>query len=131
MKLLVPIRYPLTSYSKRTLSRALEIAEERGASEIIVLHVNLLYAGRKVALEALREEVENHFGPIPHAKYITRDGYLCEETILDEILKKKCDAVVMGRNQQSRWSKVLNFFESLEIGEEVQRLADDCEIMMV
>ena len=39
-RVVVPVRYPLTDDSKRTLGEAIRVAEERDAA-LTILHVNL------------------------------------------------------------------------------------------
>jgi len=42
----VPVRYPLSKHSRRTLERAIEVAREREAA-LTVLHVDLYQNGKK------------------------------------------------------------------------------------
>ena len=101
-RVVVPVRYPLTPHSKRTLGRAIEVAEERGA-DLTVLHVDLYQDGGRVTRSDLKRAVEREFGSIPTARYIVRQGFLVEETILDEVAAEAADVVVIGRKQVSRW----------------------------
>lgn len=101
-RVVVPVRYPLSSHSKRTLQRAVEVAEEEDA-ELTVLHVNLYQNGRNVTRRELKRAVESAVGRLPRVRYVVREGFLIEETILDEVAAEKADAVVIGRKQVGRW----------------------------
>lgn len=105
-RIVVPVRYPLTDHSKRTLSTAIETAEERDA-DLTVLHVNLYHDGKSIRRTELKRAVEGEFGRIPRARYVIREGFLVEETILDEIVAEGADAVVIGRKQIGRWRRML------------------------
>ena len=101
-RVVVPVRYPLSSHSKRTLERAVEVAEEEDA-ELTVLHVNLYQNGRNVTRRELKRAVESAVGRLPRVRYVVREGFLVEETILDEVAAERADAVVIGRKQVGRW----------------------------
>ncbi|WP_264780893.1 universal stress protein [Haladaptatus sp. T7] len=114
-RVLVPVRYPLSEHSRRTLSEALRVAEERDA-DLTVLHVNLYHRGSEVRRTDLKRTVEKAFGRIRNARYVVRDGFLVEETILDEIAATSADVVVIGRKQVGRWRRA------------IRRLVDDPDI---
>lgn len=101
-RVIVPVRYPLSRHSKRTLERALSVAEDEGA-ELTVLHVNLYQNGRRVTRRELKSAVERAVGSLPRARYVVREGFLVEETILDEVAAENADVVVIGRKQVGRW----------------------------
>lgn len=101
-RVVVPVRYPLSTHSKRTLQRAIEVAEEEDA-ELTVLHVNLYQNGRHVTRRELKRAVESAVGRLPRGRYVVREGFLVEETILDEVAAEKADAVVIGGKQVGRW----------------------------
>ena len=105
-RVVVPVRYPLTDHSKRTLSRAVEVADEKDA-DLTVLHVNLYHNGKHVHRAELKRAVEREFGRIEQARYVIREGFLVEETILDEVVAEGADAVVIGRKQMGRWRRML------------------------
>ena len=105
-RLIVPVRYPLSSHSKRTVRRALEVADEEGA-ELTVLHVNLYQNGRKVTRRELKSAVERAVGQLPRARYVVREGFLVEETILDEVAAENADVVVIGGKQVGRWRSMV------------------------
>jgi len=102
----VPVRYPLTGHSKRTLEEAVHVAEERDAA-LTILHVNVYYRGREVTRANLRRAVESEFGKLQNARYVVREGFLVEETILDEVVAEEADVVVIGHKQASRWRRAL------------------------
>ena len=70
MRVLVPVRYPLTKNSRRTVERALELAGEEGA-ELVFLHVNLFQNERHASRKQLRSEIESEFG-VEEASYAVR-----------------------------------------------------------
>jgi nucleotide-binding universal stress UspA family protein len=112
---LVPVRYPLSSHSRATLARAIEVAEEHDA-DLTVLHVNLYQDGGRVRRSELRRAVEGAFGPLENTRYVVRAGFLVEETILDEVAGEGADFVVIGQKQAGRWRRTL------------RRLVDDPDI---
>jgi nucleotide-binding universal stress UspA family protein len=102
----VPVRYPLSTHSKRTLSEAVRIADERDAS-LTVLHVDLYQNGASVSRTDLKRAVEREFGPLDNARYVVRRGFLVEETILEEVAGENADVVVIGSKQAGRWRRTL------------------------
>jgi len=105
-RVVVPVRYPLSSHSKRTLARAVEVAEEEGG-DLTVLHVNLYQNGRQVTRRDLKRAVESAVGSLPRARFAVREGFLVEETILDEVAAERADVVVIGRKQVGRWRSMV------------------------
>ena len=114
-QVVVPVRYPLSSHSKATLTRAIEVAEEHDGA-LTVLHVNLYHKERRISRAELKRAVEGEFGHLPRTRYVVRTGLLVEETILDEIAEQRADVVVIGEKQASRWRRM------------VRRLMDDPDI---
>ena len=106
VRVVVPVRYPLTKHSKATLSEAIRIADERGA-ELTVLHVDLYQETNGVTRANLRRSVESAFGSLDRVRYVVRRGFLVEETILEEVAADEADVVVLGSKQASRWRKML------------------------
>ena len=98
VRVVVPVRYPLTKHSKATLSEAVRIADER-AAELTVLHVDLYQENQRVTRAA--------FGPLDRVRYVVRRGFLVEETILEEVAADEADVVVIGSKQAGRWRKML------------------------
>lgn len=106
VRLVAPVHYPLTSRSKRTLSEAIEIADNYDA-DMTVLHVNLYQAGRSTSHADLRYAVETEFGHLPRAEYVVRSGFLVEETIIDEVSGEDADIVIIGGMAVSRWRRLV------------------------
>lgn len=106
VRVVVPVRYPLTEHSKATLSEAIRIANEREA-ELTVLHVDLYQENRGVTRAMLRRSVESAFGSVERVRYVVRRGFLVEETILEEVAADEADIVVLGSKQVGRWRKML------------------------
>jgi len=109
VKLLVPIRYPLTKNSRETLERAAEIKNERSPEEPIdvhILHVDLIQDSKDVRREDLRQEVGPEFDF--DATYVVRRGFLVEETILEEAGRKGVDMVLIGKTRSSRLRRVFD-----------------------
>ncbi|MFC7230217.1 universal stress protein [Saliphagus sp. GCM10025308] len=102
----VPVRYPLTNNSRRTLEEAIEVARERNAA-LSVLHVNLYQNGKTVTRSDLKSAVERQFGRLENTRYVVRSGFLVEETILDEVAGEEADVVVVGTKQVSRWRRII------------------------
>ncbi|WP_115863618.1 universal stress protein [Halorussus litoreus] len=126
----VPVRYPLTGHSKRTLEEAVRVAEERDAA-LTVLHVNVYHRGREVTRANLRRAVEAEFGKLPNARCVVREGFLVEETILDEVVAEEADVVVIGHKQASRWRRALRRLTSDPDVETYLRGKLDTEIVTV
>jgi nucleotide-binding universal stress UspA family protein len=106
VRVVVPVRYPLTKHSEATLSEAIRIADEREA-ELTVLHVNLYQENHDVTRAKLRNSVESAFGPLERVRYVVRRGFLVEETILEEAIADEADVVVLGSKQAGRWRRML------------------------
>jgi len=111
----VPVRYPLTDYSRATLAEAIDIARERDAP-LTVLHVDLYQNERTVTRRQLKDAVERSFGRLPDARYVVRKGMLVEETILEEVAAEEADVVVIGKKQAGRWRRM------------IRRIVDDPDI---
>lgn len=125
----VPVRYPLTSHSRQTLQRGIREAEERGA-DLTVLHVNLFQNGERITRTDLKRVVEEAVGPIDRARYVIRQGFLVEETILEEAAAEGADVVVIGRHQAGRWRRT---FRRLIDDPDIERYLTeklDCEIVV-
>ena len=114
-QVVVPVRYPLTEHSRATLAKAIDIAQREDAA-LTVLHVNLYQGGRQVSRRELKGAVQSEFGRLPNARYLVREGFLVEETILEEIAAEEADIVVIGKKQVSRWRQM------------IRRLIDDPDV---
>lgn len=126
----VPVRYPLTKHSTRTLERAIEIAREREAA-LTVLHVDLYQNGRKVTRIDLKTAVEREFGPVENTRYVVRTGFLVEESILDEVAAEGADAVVIGSQQASRLRRLFRRFTDNPNINQYLRTHLDCEVITI
>jgi nucleotide-binding universal stress UspA family protein len=126
----VPVRYPLSLHSKRTLSEAITIAEQNEAP-LTVLHVNLYQGGKRISRKKLKQAVEAEFGRLPNVRYAVRTGFLVEETILNEIVAEDADVVVIGHKLVSRWRKVLRRLYNEPDVESYLRQRLSCEIVTV
>lgn len=129
-RVVVPVRYPLSVASKRTLRRAVEVADEHDAA-LTVLHVALYQSGGSVTREELRRAVEGVVGPLPNARYVVRRGFLVEETILDEVAAERTDVVVLGKKQLGRWRSAIARLVGDPDIEAFLREELDAEIMLV
>lgn len=126
----VPVRYPLTGHSERTLAEAVRIAQERDAA-LTVLHVNVYHRGRDVTRPDLRRAVEGEFGRVPDARYVVREGFLVEETILEEVVAEDADVVVVGHKQVGRLRRALGKLTSDPDVEAYLREQVDAEVVTV
>ncbi len=129
-QVVVPVRYPLSKRSKRTLGEAIEIAEESGAS-LTVLHVDLYHDSHNVTRRELKQAVEREFGRLAKARYVIRRGFIVEETILEEVAAENADLVVIGSKQASRWRRLLRWFLDEPNVESFLREKLDCEVITV
>ncbi len=129
-RVLVPVRYPLSEHSRRTLSEAISVAEERDA-DLTVLHVNLYHRGSETTRTNLKRTVEKAFGRLKNARYVVRNGFLVEETILEEIAATNADVVVIGRKQMGRWRRAIRRLVDNPNIENFLREKVDCELITV
>lgn len=130
MKVVVPVRYPLTDQSRATLARAIDIATEQEAA-LTVLHVNLYQNEGGVTRRKLKDAVEKSFGPLSNTRYVVRNGLLVEETILEEVVAEAADVVVIGKKQAGRWRQMIR---RLIDDPDIERFLEeglDCEVVTV
>jgi nucleotide-binding universal stress UspA family protein len=111
MKILVPVRYPLTKNSRSTVERALELKNESGHDDgkdiqLVFLHVDLFQNEGNVSRKQLRREVEREF-ETGDASYVVRRGFIVEETILDEAASRGADVIVIGRTRSGKLRRAL------------------------
>jgi len=129
-RVLVPVRYPLSTHSKRTLSAAVDVATERDAT-LTVLHVNLYQDGDAVTRTELKRAAERAVDVTVDARYVVRKGFLVEETILDEAAADGADVVVIGTKQTGRWRRTLRrLFDEPDV-DGYLRTHLDCEVVTV
>lgn len=128
---LVPVRYPLTAESRRTLQAAAALAIERGG-ELSVLHVNIFQDGsRQVTRETLQRAVERAVDDLPPVRYVIRSGFLVEQVILDEAVACQAAVVVIGRKQGGRWRRMRSRLVDEPDVEQFLRDRLDCEVVTV
>lgn len=121
---LVPVRYPLSDHSARTLSEAVSVAQQRDA-ELIVLHVNLYQNGHVVTRNELKRAVEEEVGALPNARFLVDRAFLVEEQILEEVVAEEADVVVIGHKQLGRVRGALSRLRSdPDIADYLQREVD-------
>lgn len=129
-RVVVPVRYPLSKHSKETLRAAVDLAAERDA-DLTVLHVDLYQDAGTVTRSDLRRAVEESLGSLGDARFVVRQGFLVEQTILDEVAAEGADVVVIGRNQVSRWRRTLRkLFDEPDV-EGFLNEHLDCEVLTV
>lgn len=114
-RVVVPVRYPLTTQSRQTLEKAVSLAGEREA-DLTVLHVDLFHNNKRVSRRQLRRACERYVDGPANVNYVVRQGLLVEETILEEIAAEDANVVVIGKAQVGRWRRM------------VRRLLDDPDI---
>ena len=114
-QVVVPVRYPLSKQSKATLEKGIEVAHEHSA-ELTVLHINLYQNGERITRRGLKSAIERTTGPLSQTRYVVRDGFFVEESILDEVANLAADIVVVGSDQASHLRRL------------VRRLRDDPDI---
>lgn len=105
--ILVPIRYPVTAHSAKTLARATDLATEYEEAHIVVVHINLV----QHPTAATRQELYQAIKPMMNGHSIDisiRHGAIVEECILDEAHLRGADIIVIGANQKARWRRYLS-----------------------
>ena len=115
MTTLVPVRYPLTADSYRTIQRGRELTDD--GESLIVLHISLLQNGERATRSELQAAVEGELGEIG-AHYIVRQGYVLEEAIIDEAARQNADRVLVGKTKRGRFRRwvgqLLGLYPDLE-----------------
>jgi nucleotide-binding universal stress UspA family protein len=130
MRVLVPIRHPLSVHSKRTLEAAVDVARDRDAY-LTVLHVNLYQDGDRVTRTELKASAERAVDVDVDTRYVVRNGFLVEETILDEAAAEGADVVVIGSKQAGRWRRMLRrLFDDPDVDAYLREHLD-CEVVTV
>lgn len=104
--ILVPIRYPLTDQSARTLAAAGRLAHDNAPADLRVLHVNLYQNGDHSQTIDITQAISSTLDGV-EATVTTRQGFLVEEVILDEATQIGADIVVVGENRQTMWRRLL------------------------
>lgn len=131
--ILVPIRYPLTDQSARTLAAAGRLAHDRAPADIRVLHVNLFQTGDDTQTTELTQAITSTLDGV-EASVATRQGFLVEEVILEEATHLDADIVVIGADQRTPWRRLLRrlLLADPEVASFLRsHTTDDTEIMKV
>lgn len=105
--ILVPIRYPLTDHSSRTLAAAGRLASERAPATVRVLHVNLFQNSADVQTRELTRAISSVLDGVD-ASVIMRQGFLVEKIILEEATYSDADVIVVGTSQKATWRQLLS-----------------------
>lgn len=121
---LVPVRYPLSEHSTRTLKKAVSIAEDRDA-ELLVLHVSLYQNGTEITRQELKTAVEAKVGRLTNVRYLVDRAFIVEDQILKEIIAEDADVVVLGHKQLGRWRRAVNnLLDDPDIAQYLQEQVD-------
>lgn len=104
--ILVPIRYPLTDESARTLAAAGHIAREHAPADVNVLHVNLMQYKGDTQTGELTSAISSVLDGV-EASVTTRRGFLVEEVILQEANQMEADVIVVGADSNHRWRRLV------------------------
>lgn len=104
--ILVPIRYPLTDESARTLAAAGRIAREHRPADVNVLHVNLMQYKGDTKTGELTRAISSVLDGVD-ASVTTRRGFLVEEVILNEANQMGADMIVVGADSNPRWRRLV------------------------
>lgn len=106
-RILVPIRYPLTTSSTHALECAGQIADERDAKEMVVLYVDRLPHTRSPPRGDIYRAIAPAIPDQPMSLSISRN-FLVEEAIRDEAQSIHADIIVLEKTQNPAWRRVLN-----------------------
>lgn len=103
---LVPIRYPLTDESARTLDAAGRIAADHDDVEVVVVHVDRFQNNEDTETGELTRAIRAVLDDVDTA-VITRRGFFVEEVLLEEAQALEADVIVVGASQTARWRRLL------------------------
>lgn len=129
-RVVVPVRYPLSKHSRETVNRAIDVANERDA-DLTVVHINLYQGNHHATRRDLKRAVESAVGYHPNTRYVVREGFLIEESILEEVAAEDADIVVLGRKQVGRWRAMVRRLAGDPDIEAFLREKLDCDIVTV
>lgn len=104
--ILVPIRYPLTDESARTLAAAGRLAHDHAPTDLRILHVNLHQTRDATQTTDITRAISSVLDDV-EASVTTRQGFLVEEVILEEATQIDANIIVVGANQQPTWRRLL------------------------
>ncbi|MFC4552289.1 MULTISPECIES: universal stress protein [Halorussus] len=131
MNVLIPVRFPLTDRNKRALERALSLIDDDPMALVTVLHLNSHPDDERVTRRDLRTVVEREYGDV-RADYITRDGFLIEEAVLEEASREEITHVVISEARRRKW--VDSLLELLDVSVDIEsylRANLDIELVVV
>lgn len=103
---LVPIRYPLTDESARTLDAAGGIAADHDDVEVVVVHVDRFQNNEDTETAELSRAIRAVLDDVDTA-VITRRGFFVEEVLLEEAQALEADVIVVGASRRARWRRVV------------------------
>lgn len=106
--ILVPVRYPLEEQGVKTIQKAIQLAEDQGAAELSILHINVIHQNENIMTDDLIRAVERKFGHLTNATYDVSNAFLVEEAILYEAIQQKAEYVVIGKDRRARWRRILS-----------------------
>ncbi|OKY77220.1 MAG: Nucleotide-binding protein UspA family [Candidatus Methanohalarchaeum thermophilum] len=128
-RILTPIRFPIKYQNKRTLEKAMELSKEHEA-ELVILHVNLFQNGDTITEAELMREIRDKVGNF-EASLVIKEGFLVEESILEEIVRVDPDLVVVGRKEKSVWNKITRKFMGTKRVDHFLKENCECEVISV
>lgn len=131
-KILVPLRWPITSVGRKTLAKAVEIAKGEECL-LFIYHVNLLYQDEKITNAEFKKEVMKNAEELKDMKrvfYSVDDSYLLDESILKKISDQDIGTVIMGKSMIPRWRKFIRFWGQYKISDEIKKAAE-CKVIVV
>jgi K+-sensing histidine kinase KdpD len=130
-RILVPVHYPLSRPSIHTLECAAQLADERDAKEVVVLHVNLMHRGRSARRKEIEKAITQVLADYPVTLSLN-ESYLVEEAIRDEAQSVRADIIVLGKSQKAKWRRFLNHIVGNDIDiASFLRAHTDAEIIVV
>ncbi|WP_226041445.1 universal stress protein [Natrinema sp. DC36] len=104
---MVPIRYPLTGTSIRTLEHANDLVKSEDISEVYVLHINIFQNGENYNRYEISRAISPFFEDC-NPTVVTRNGFLVEKLIATEAIDIGADIIVIGENKNPTWKRVLS-----------------------
>lgn len=102
--LLLPVRYPLTATSTRTLQYAAERLEQTSNADFRVLHVNLLYRDGTARPAEIARAIEPFVGQYD-PDVVVRRGMLVEGIISEEAARFGADLIILGDDDRPWWRR--------------------------
>jgi hypothetical protein len=107
MKILIPVRYPITETNKCSIQRGTDLVAGMVNPKLLIFYLNELQRKRRVGRDILREEVEAHFDDLD-ASHIVRDGFTGEEAIIEEAIRRGRNHIALSQYRHDRWKQLLD-----------------------